>query len=556
MLRALSIRNVLLIDQLDLVFNSGLGVLTGETGAGKSILLEAMGLALGGRASPQMIRVGQTQATVTAEFEQREDSSAYSIIQELGFHLEEQNLLLRRTIALDGRSRAFLNDQPISLATLRTLGDALVEVHGQFDHLLNPSNHRQYLDLFGGLSSECENVRTAFKELEKKKIALHQHRLNIEHSKERALFLSHSLNELKEASPQKGEEEYLLQEREYLLHHTKIIEASQTAYSVLAGERGVETLLSQAIRSLERVSQNMEGFFKEALAALERAIAETQEAVSLLSETSQERKNQTKTLEDIDNRLYLLRALARKHSCTIDELGRLHQNFQQQYDDLEHSDTSLRKLEQDLEKAKEIYLQQAISLRKKRQEAAHSLQEAMHKEFVPLKLEKASFRVNFTSLPEEEWGSSGIDRLEFQVQTNLGMPEGSFSKIASGGERSRIMLALKTLLAHESRISLIIFDEIDVGVGGAVASAIGERLYRLGRELQVLAVTHSPQVAAYADYHWKVTKEVHNQKTIARLELLNQEQSEQEIARMLAGETVTQEAHAAARRLLKAARSA
>lgn len=553
MLRALSIRNVLLIDRLDLTFAPGLGVLTGETGAGKSILLDAMGLALGERASPHLIRAGETQATVIAEFDLPAQSPLYQMLASLDLSIEESELLLRRILNADGRSRAFVNDQPVSLALLKNLGDALVEIHGQFDQLLNPSTHRRYLDDFGRLSPDLEKVQIAFADLENARRAAHQARKDLAHREAREIFLNQALRELEEAAPKMGEEEQLLQQRDYLQHHAKIVEAAQNAQGILVGEKGVEAVLASAHRALERISEIAGGVYGDALAALDRASIEVQEALSILSATLRRSGRESQTLEMIDDRLHMLRGLARKHFCSMDDLVSIQKKFHQEQEALAQGDDYIRNLDQELEKAKDAYVQEARSLSAKRRDAAKTLEEALQKELTPLKLEKTALKVDLMSLSEEAWSAEGMDRLEFQVQTNPGMPFGSFAKIASGGERARIMLALKVILAQESRVSLLIFDEIDAGVGGAVASAIGERLSRLGKHLQLLTITHSPQVAAYADFHWRVFKANQGQKTTTQVVQLTDAEREEEMARMLAGESVTEEAKAAARALKAAA---
>jgi DNA repair protein RecN (Recombination protein N) len=557
MLRALSIRNVLLIDQLDVIFTQGLGVLTGETGAGKSILLDAMGLALGERASPQLIRTGETQATVTAQFELPAHSPVYEILQDLGLFIEGQELLLRRILNVESGSRAFVNDQPVSLALLRKLGETLVEIHGQFDQLLNPLTHRRYLDHFGRLMPELEKVRDAFTILENARRTLEQAQSDLSNRKIREAFLKQALQELEEAAPKEGEEERLFKERIYLQHHAKITEAAQNAYSFLGGDKGVEAVLGNAHRALERVSDAAGDIFVDALTALDRASIETQEALSiLLTMLRRSGGEASRTFEVIEDRLHLLRGLARKHFCTVDDLVLFQEKFREEQEHLIQGSDYLRTLEQELEKAKVLYLQEAASLSEKRQKVAHSLEEALKKEFIPLKLEKASLHVQCIKLPENAWSAEGFDRLEFQIQTNPGMPFGSFSKIASGGERARLMLALKVILAQESGVSLLIFDEIDTGVSGSVSFAIGERLSRLGRHLQLLAVTHSPQVVAYADCHWYVSKQTQKGKTTTQVLKLDEVGREEEMARMLAGESITPEARAAARRLLEAGKAA
>lgn len=550
MLRGLSIRNVLLIDHLDLNFEEGLGVLTGETGAGKSILLDALGLALGERASPSLIRTGESQATVTAEFDLSEESPLRQTLIDLDLVLEGPELLLRRVLTIDGKSRAFMNDQSISLTLLKKLGESLVEIHGQFDQLLNASTHRRYLDNFGQLGSDLNEIKSTYQIYQQAHQNLLQAQADLANRAAREIFLQQALQELETLGLKDGEEETLLQEREYFQHYSKIMEAAQSTYGLIVGEKGIETLLGAAHRHLDKVSEVTSGIYKEALSALDRATIEIQEVSACLNGVLRGSKGEVRTLEIIDDRLHTLRSMARKHFCTVENLRPLQDKFQQEQDHLSHGNEYLQKLEQALQQARQNYIEQALILRQKRQGVAKELEAAIKQELTPLKLEKAALKVQLTELEEGAWNEQGFDRVEFQVQTNPGMAFGSFGKIASGGERARIMLALKVILAQESCVSLLIFDEIDTGVGGAVASAIGERLSRLGEHLQLLTVTHSPQVASYADFHWRVSKQTDHNKTLTEVVSLLPQEREEEIARMLAGERITDEARAAARRLL------
>ncbi|MGI4851087.1 MAG: DNA repair protein RecN [Janthinobacterium lividum] len=550
MLGGLSIRNVLLIDQLDLNFEEGLGVLTGETGAGKSILLDALGLALGERASPSLIRTGETQATVTAEFDLSEASPIHQTLKDLDLTLEGSELLLRRVLTADGKSRAFMNDQSISLTLLKKLGESLVEIHGQFDQLLNASTHRRYLDNFGQLGSDLGDVQNKYQIYKQARQNLQQAQADLANRAAREAFLQQALQELEALALKEGEEEKLLQEREYFQHYSKIMDAAQSTYSLIVGDKGIESMLGAAHRHLDKVSEVASGTYKEALGALDRATIEIQEVLASVGGVLRGSKGEVRTLEIIDDRLHTLRSVARKHFCTVENLRPLQEKFQQEQDHLVHGSDYIQKLEQALQQARQDYISKAQNLRQRRHHVAKDLEAAIKQELTPLKLDKAALKVQFVELEESAWGDQGFDRIEFQVQTNPGMAFGSFGKIASGGERARIMLALKVILAQESCVSLLIFDEIDTGVGGAVASAIGERLSRLGQHLQLLTVTHSPQVASYADFHWRVSKQINNEKTLTKVVSLSPEEREEEIARMLAGERITEEARAAARRLL------
>ncbi len=552
MLLSLTIRDVVLIDRLDLSFPAGLCVLTGETGAGKSILLDALGLALGARAESALVRHGAGQAVVTAEFALNRDHPARRLLAEAGFPAEGETLVLRRAVGSDGRSRAFVDDEPASVSLLRALGAVLVEIHGQFEQqgLLDPATHRAALDAFGGYAAELAQLsaawrawRAASEERSAKEAALAKARAEED-------YLRHALAELDALEPKPGEETALAEQRNLLLNREKLSQALEAAFAELASERGAERALTAAARQLERLRDKAAGRLDTALAALERAIIETREAVAQLEAAARDMERDTTSLEKIEERLFALRALARKHNVAIEALPALRAELAARIGALDDGGNELARLARRDAEARHAYgaAAEAVSVRRKR--AAKALDAAVMKELAPLKLEKARFATVLTPLDEDEWGEIGRERVHFEVVTNPGAPPGPLAKIASGGELSRFMLALKVVLAKTSPAPTLVFDEVDSGIGGAVAAAVGERLHRLAQELQVLVVTHSPQVAARGAHHWRVKKQQAEKRTLTRVEPLSAEERREEIARMLSGSAITAEARAAAQSLM------
>ncbi|HEV2549123.1 MAG TPA: DNA repair protein RecN [Stellaceae bacterium] len=552
MLLSLTIRDVVLIDRLDLTFPTGLCVLTGETGAGKSILLDALGLALGARAEAALVRHGAAQAVVTAEFALARDHAARRLLAEAGFPAEGETLVLRRAVGADGRSRAFVDDEPASVGLLRALGAVLVEIHGQFEQqgLLDPATHRDVLDAFGGHAPELAQLsetwrawRAASEERAAKEAALAKARAEED-------YLRHALAELEALAPEPGEETSLAEQRSLLLNREKLSQALEGALAELASERGGEHALTAAARQLERLRDKAAGRLDAALAALERAIIETREAVAQLETAARDMDRDTTSLEKIEERLFALRALARKHSLAIEALPALRAELAARIGALDDGGNELARLARREADARQAYgaAAEAVSARRKR--AAKALDAAVMKELAPLKLEKARFATVLMPLEEDEWGELGRERVHFEVVTNPGAPPGPLAKIASGGELSRFMLALKVVLAKTSPAPTLVFDEVDSGIGGAVAAAVGERLHRLAQELQVLVVTHSPQVAARGAHHWRVKKQQAEKRTLTRVEPLSAEERREEIARMLSGSAITAEARAAAQSLM------
>lgn len=551
MLVGLSIRNVVLIEQLTLSLRGGLSALTGETGAGKSILLDALGLALGGRSDAGLVRPGADSAVVTAEFDLPPDHPAFALLAEQ--ELEAENpLILRRTVNADGRSRAFANDQAISVGLLRQLGETLVEVHGQFDThgLLNPQTHRTVLDAFAQADSLAQRTDEAWQRWRQAEKAREDAAADLARTRAEEDWLRHALAELDQLAPQEDEEDSLAERRAMLMHREKLAEAIASALEELSGERGGERHLSSAQRHLQKVADKAGGRLDPILEALDRALAETADAVAEIQTLSADMDLDVGELERIEERLFALRAAARKHGVTADQLPALRQDFAGKLALIDDQGDLLARLAKDAELARDAYLAAARELSAARAEAAARLDRAVAQELGPLKLDKARFVTRVEQTGEADWGPAGIDRVVFLVATNPGAEPGALNRIASGGELARFMLALKVVLARTGSVPTLVFDEVDTGIGGAVADAVGERLSRLGAQVQVLVVTHSPQVAARADQHLKVQKDERGGRVITTVSQLDAPERREEIARMLSGATITNQARAAAESLM------
>ena len=555
MLLGLSIRDVVLIDKLDLSFRAGLCVLTGETGAGKSILLDALGLALGVRAESGLVRHGAEQATVSAEFALPRNHPARDLLSQAGIDAKGDSLVLRRVVDSGGRSRAFIDDQPVSIGLLRQAGETLVEIEAQFAQrgLLDPATHRQALDDYGVTASDLTGLAGAWNAWREKLKAHAESAERLARARTEEEFLRHALKELEALEPKPGEENTLAEERALLMNRERLTEALEGALAELAGERGGERALNAAARSLERLKDKAGGRLDSALGALERAAVETREAISEIEAALRDLGNAPRSAEKIEERLFALRDLARKHKVPVDGLAGLRAEIAAKVAALEDGGGAVEKLAREAAEARKVYMATADKVSAQRRKAATALDAAVSKELKPLKLDKARFATLLSSLGESEWGAFGRERAHFEVATNPGAPAGPLAKIASGGELSRFMLALKVVLAKTSPVPTLVFDEVDSGIGGAAAAAVGERLHRLGRDLQVLVVTHSPQVAARGAHHWRVEKSQAAQKTLIRAEELSAEARREEIARMLSGAAVTAEARAAAASLMAGA---
>ena len=553
MLTGLSIRDVVLIEALDLEFGDGLGVLTGETGAGKSILLDALGLALGDRADSGLVRQGGGQAVVSAAFEVGGDHAARILIAGNGLDAEPgEPILLRRSLKADGGSRAFVNDQPVSAALLRTIGGALVEIHGQHDDrgLLNPRGHRALLDLFARADTAAvEAAWTAWRAAED---TLAKARADLDSAAADRDWLEHAVAEIATFDPEIGEEETLAEERANIQKGVRLADEMVAIMTAFTGSEGGLSQLRQAARRLDRIAGE-HALFAEALASLDRAVIEGSEAESKLERAQDALRHDPERLDAIEVRLFDLRALARKHRVPPDDLAELLDELRGRLKRIAGGEEGLAALEAKASLASEAYAKAADGLRAERLEAAERLDEAVARELAPLKLDSARFSTELEALPESAWGPAGMDRVEFRISTNPGAPFAPLTKIASGGELSRFILALKVALAEQGGAGTMIFDEIDRGVGGAVASAIGERLARLAETAQVLVVTHSPQVAARGAAHMLIAKSSDGTVTRTGVHALGESERREEIARMLSGASITDEARAQAGKLLEAA---
>ncbi len=554
MLRQLAIKRVALIDDLTLDFAGGLGVLTGETGAGKSILLDSLGLVLGARADAGLVQAGADRAVVSATFSADSIAIAAPYLEDAGIELDpdEDRLILRRVLSAEGRSRAYVNDQPISAGLLRQIGARLVEVQGQFDSggLTDPSGHRDLLDAFGGLGDLRAAVAAAYRDWQGLDTSLRDQQTALANALGDADWLRHALGELEEAGPQADEASKLAEERRFLQAQERILEAIKGAQSAVTGKNDVAGALRSAMRALERSADKVGERFQPALLALERAAIEFDEAQSALDELARDVDLDGTRLEFVETRLFALRDLARKHRCEPDQLAAVQEKLAENLAALERADQALAATEQAVAAARAKFEAEATTLSAARSETAGRLDQAVAAELAPLRLEKAEFRTDVEQLPADQWGAGGADRARFSVRTNPGMPFGPIERIASGGERARFLLALKVVLAAADPVGTLVFDEVDAGIGGATAAAVGERLAQLGNDVQVLVVTHSPQVAARGAKHMHVRKAEIDGRTRTNVSLLAENERREEIARMLAGETVTEEARAAAVQLL------
>ena len=552
MLTSLAIRNVVLIEALDLEFGAGLSVLTGETGAGKSILLDSLGLALGARADSGLVRAGEQQASVVAAFEPpASDHPAAALLADNGIAMEPgEPLLIRRMVKADGGSRAFVNDQPCSAALLRELGGSLVEIHGQHDDrgLLNPRGHRALLDSYGRCDTAA--VATAHAAWRAAARVLEQARETVDTAARDRDYLTHAVEELRSFAPQPGEEATLAEERAAMQKGARLTDDLSVISDCLTGSDGGLAQLRQAARRLDRIAGE-EPLLTAVLEALDRAVVEAGEAEDRLAEAAEALSFDPARLDSIETRLFDLRGLARKHQVAPDDLAALGEDMAARLAAIEGGEEHIAALEQDVAHKADAYRAAAQALSAERQLAAGRLDAAVAGELAPLKLDAARFRTVVAPLDQGQWSAQGMDRVEFEISTNPGAPFAPLAKIASGGELSRFILALKVALAERGGADTLIFDEIDRGVGGAVADAIGERLSRLAQRNQILVVTHSPQVAARGAGHMLIAKSSDGTVTRTGVHALEPAERREEIARMLSGAEITAEARAQAERLLE-----
>lgn len=556
MLVQLSIRDIVLIDRLDIEPGPGLTVLTGETGAGKSILLDAFALALGGRGDGGLVRSGQAQGQVTAAFALASDHPAASAAREAGAECDG-DLILRRVQMADGRTRAFVNDQPVSVQALRAIGASLVEIHGQHDDraLVDPAMHRAVIDAAGGLEADVAAVRAAHAAARDARSALVREEARIEAARKEADWLRHAHEELTKLAPVANEERELADKRTGMMQAEKVASELRDANDMMNGEHAPGSAMLSLMRRLDRRAAQAPSLLEPSVKALDAALNAVDVAAQTIQEALRACDFDPRELERIEERLFALRAAGRKYAVPVDDLAALAEKYASDLAALDAGEAHLVKLRKAADEADAKFAALAAALSKARAKAAAALDKAVNAELKPLKLEQARFTTQIAS-DETSPGPEGIDRVEFWVQTNPGTRPGPLMKVASGGELARFMLALKVVLADRGSAPTLVFDEIDTGVGGAVADAIGQRLARLAARVQVLAVTHAPQVAARAGGHLRIAKAAaeKGKRVATRVEPLAEEARREEIARMLAGATITEEARAAARRLIESAR--
>jgi len=550
MLRGLDIRNMLIIDQLHLEFTGGLNVLTGETGAGKSILLDSLGFVLGWRGRADLVRQGQDQGEVSAWFDIPLSHPAHAILSEAGIEIEDE-LILRRVNTRDGRKTAWINDRRVSGDVLRALSETLVELHGQHDDrgLLNPQNHRSVLDAFGAYAPLQGAVRQAWRDLSAAKKALKQARDDQAVLRAEEDFLRHAVGELRALDPQAGEEDEL-DTRRRLMQGAERIRDDIAKASQALGRDGAEGMMTDAVRWLDAASERAEGQLDAPIAALNRALIELQEAADGVDRAIYALEFNPHELEQVEERLFALRGLARKHQVAPDALVSLSETLATRLDTLDRGEDALHELERAVAQGETVYASVSAELSAARRTAAAKLDVAMAQELAPLKMERAQFSTQISTVAA---GPDGVDQVDFVVATNPGAPSGPLAKIASGGELSRFLLALKVCLSGTDASATMIFDEIDRGVGGATADAVGRRLASLAQGGQVLVVTHSPQVAALGRQHFQVAKEQRQDETFSRVHVLDEAARVDEIARMISGDTITDAAREAARALIEGA---
>lgn len=545
MLAGLTIKNVVLIDHLFIQFEKGLCALTGETGAGKSILLDSLGLALGARSESGLVRKGEETATVSAEFDLLPTHPVFAFLKEQGIDAGG-SVILRRSVAQDGKSRAFINDHPVSVTLLKQAGEMLVEIHGQFDTqtLLNPRVHRGLLDEYAGVDKEMLALREAWNAWKTARETLEQRKADMERARAEEAYLRAALDQLDDLSPKDGEEEKLTSLRMRLMKREQYIESYASAQK---GSDQAEANLNAVWKALERAGEGG----SETAKALDRTMAELQEVSAGIDSLLASLEDSEYPLIEIDDRLFALKAQARKHACSIDDLPAKRNEIDRLLQGIVGESDTIAALEKNLVKARKEYESKAQGLSSKRTTAAKTLDKLVAKELAPLKLDKARFETHVEVMDEIDWGPEGMDRVQFLVATNPGASAGPLNKIASGGEMARFMLALKVVLAETGTAQTLVFDEVDSGIGGATADAVGERLARLSKQRQILVVTHSPQVAARSSHHAIVMKTGKTNPTTKILPLSNNNERTEEIARMLSGAEITKEARAQAAKLLE-----
>ncbi|MGE0280044.1 MAG: DNA repair protein RecN [Rhizobiaceae bacterium] len=550
MLSRLSIRDIVLIERLDIDLSAGLSVLTGETGAGKSILLDALSLALGSRGDASLVRHGVKQGQVTAVFDVPANHPARAVLSENAID-DDGDLILRRVQMADGRTRVFVNDQPASVTLMRDIGRALVELHGQHDEraLVDPAAHRELLDSFGGHGSALAATGEAWRQWRQADQDLARHRAKVEAAAREGDYLRASVDELTKLDPQPGEETSLAQRRAAMMRAEKIASDIREAEDMLSGSSAPSPLLAGLLRRLQRKAPEAPELLDDIVRAIDEALLSLDAAQASVAAAVRAMDFRPEELEHAEERLFSLRAAARKHNVSVDDLAALRDTMAADLADLDAGAGRLAQLEKQARAAQGVYDDAAAHLSELRKGAAESLRRAVMAELPALKLDRAEFIIELASDADNR-AEEGIDQVEFWVRTNPGSRPGPMMKVASGGELSRFLLALKVALADRGSAPTLVFDEIDTGVGGAVADAIGQRLARLASKVQVLSVTHAPQVAARADAHFLISKSGADRVSTS-VEQMDRPARQEEIARMLAGAVITDEARAAADRLMQ-----
>lgn len=549
----LSVRDVVLIDKLDLEFGDGLNVLTGETGAGKSVLLDSLSLALGGRGEASLVRRGADRLSVCASFSLPENHKVFEALQERGIDSDGQNVVLRRIVNKDGKSKAFINDTPVGVGVLKAIGDGILEIHGQFANfaLLNPAAHLGVLDAFGGLQGKARETADAYNAYKSAQNALLEAQNSLRRAQEEEDFVRHAANELERFGAYAGEEEELAEKRTMMMNAEKLIDALKSAADSL-NAMDADKNMRAASRAVDRLNAMTNGKYQAIADSLDAAGQSLNDAVFALQEAGNDVDLDGNLLESVEDRLFEMRSLARKYQTTCDGLPDKLAEFQAALNALDKGTASLAALEKSVAQTRAAYENQARELSALRRQKAALLDEAVKNELEPLKLGKAVFVTKIDDLPESERGASGMDKVVFCAATNAGQAAGALNKIASGGELSRFMLALKVVLRESEKTPTMVFDEVDAGVGGATAFAVGERLAKLSASgVQILVVTHSPQVAASGKRHFVVSKSEKDGVVTTAVRALSDAERTEEIARMLSGERITDASRAAAVELLK-----
>ncbi len=560
MLASVTIRDIVLIDKVEVSFETGLCALTGETGAGKSILLDALGLALGMRANASLVRTGgngkndTARASVAASFDLPTDHAVFALLADHDIMAPDPGelLILRRNLDKDGRGRAFINDQPVSVTLLRQAGESLVEIEGQFaSHgLMDQATHRNSLDGFANLKDASHEVSVLYEKWKEAELSLTEAIAALEQNRADEDYLRHSLAELAELDPKSGEETELAETRALLMNGERLVSAMASAEKSLSNGDGVEDRLTAAQRILTHEVKAAAGRLDAVMDALAIASDAVADAEALLHRVMVDAEPDPAKLEFCEERLFAIRAMARKHNIAVEDLPTLRVNLEQKLAQIDDAGGLLQKLQAERDQAFANYKSNAQDLSQKRKKAATKLDNAVALELPPLKLEKATFTTRIDTVDEKDWGPNGIDRIHFEVSTNPGAPSGPLARIASGGELARFLLALKVVLHRSNAIPTLIFDEVDSGIGGAVAAAVGERLAKLAETVQVLAITHSPQVASCASRHLQIAKSENKGVVTTNVSQLSEDDRQEEIARMLAGTHITDEARAAAASLM------